>query len=525
MQRAAWREAREIALDWTRTQPSVHASQALLTTLLFLHEQEAFAQALLDAKLRFGEALPLVALEACALASAERFDEAAALLQRLQGNREPLLKALLGEQAAKLADHPHALAMLLWAEQQDAGIWTSRAALKRSIAAPADLPPQFERLRYLAMIYADDERSISQLNAAMLPQRTQAIKPRALNSKPKLAYLLPRAAEHATTVLIHELALHHQQFEPMAFVQNASGAHARLQGMPIAELAAEPLQAAAQIRAWGADIALVLPDFPQAYWHALLGHLQIPSVSYLAYVSSTAHLTDWQITDAGGARFDPQLQRVIEAPDTMYVYSRADIAPSTRAAHGLEEDARVLCAFNASAKLSPALCTSFAALLKQSSNAVLWLLKTHGELENNLREFFTAQGIPAEQIVFANPAPHAEQLGRMALADVYLDAWDYGGHTSLLDALYLGLPCVTLRGAKRVQQVGATIFQSMGLQEWIAQDEAQYLAIAQKLMQTPKPAIDAFRAADVFQPRVKCAWLEEKLLEVHHFHARGLAPD
>ena len=98
--------------------------------------------------------------------------------------------------------------------------------------------------------------------------------------------------------------------------------------------------------------------------------------------------------------------------------------------------------------------------------------------------WFAERGIAPQRLVFAANAPHPEHLARCALADLYLDAWDYNGHTSILDALHAGVPVVTREGARIAQRMGANLLRLHAAQDWIAHSAGEYEALALKLMRS-----------------------------------------
>jgi protein O-GlcNAc transferase len=72
---------------------------------------------------------------------------------------------------------------------------------------------------------------------------------------------------------------------------------------------------------------------------------------------------------------------------------------------------------------------------------VLWLYEgAPGASPANLRAQAAGPGSTSGRLVFAAPAPHAEHLARQALADLVLDTWPYGAHTTASDALRMGVP-------------------------------------------------------------------------------------
>ena len=86
-------------------------------------------------------------------------------------------------------------------------------------------------------------------------------------------------------------------------------------------------------------------------------------------------------------------------------------------------------------------------LLQAEPGAVLWLLQWNANVQRALQAAATARGIGAERLLFAPVVPLQDHLSRLACADVYLDAWPCNAHTTAGEALWMGVPVVTLIGA------------------------------------------------------------------------------
>ena len=94
------------------------------------------------------------------------------------------------------------------------------------------------------------------------------------------------------------------------------------------------------------------------------------------------------------------------------------------------------------------------------------------------------RGIAPERLCFAPVVPLSRHLGRLACADIYLDAWPCNAHTTASEALWMGVPVVSLAGNTFAQRVGASLLHAAGLDELICSDAASYsqqvLALAEQ---------------------------------------------
>jgi protein O-GlcNAc transferase len=160
-------------------------------------------------------------------------------------------------------------------------------------------------------------------------------------------------------------------------------------------------------------------------------------------------------------------------------------APPSRAACGLPEDAFVFCCFNTSYKILPEVFAIWMRLLAAVPGSVLWLLETSGDVRGNLRGEAERAGIHPERLVFAPVVPVGRHVARNATADLFLDTYPYGAHTTANDALLAGLPVVTCAGETLVSRIAGSQLAAIGLPELITTSFAEYEALALELARTP----------------------------------------
>jgi predicted O-linked N-acetylglucosamine transferase (SPINDLY family) len=93
---------------------------------------------------------------------------------------------------------------------------------------------------------------------------------------------------------------------------------------------------------------------------------------------------------------------------------------------------------------------------------------------DRLKHEATARGIDPARLVFAPRLPKEWHLRRLALADLALDTVAYNGHTTTCDALWAGLPVLTLAGKSFARRVSASLLTAIGLPELVATTLAVY---------------------------------------------------
>jgi len=139
--------------------------------------------------------------------------------------------------------------------------------------------------------------------------------------------------------------------------------------------------------------------------------------------------------------------------------------PMTRADAGLPDEAFVMCAFNHTYKILPEAFDVWCDVLRDVPHAVLWLKQTNDQLHENVRAAAAERGIAPERVIFAPGMRYADHFSRLALADVFVDTWPYNAHTTASDALWAGVPVVTLYGNSYASRVAASVLNAAGLAE------------------------------------------------------------
>lgn len=217
-------------------------------------------------------------------------------------------------------------------------------------------------------------------------------------------------------------------------------------------------------------------------------------ISYLGYPgTSGAPFIDYVIADRITVPAGQQAhysEQIIYLPDSYQVNDdtrRISDRAMTRSELGLPETGFVFCCFNDSYKITPTEFDIWMRLLDRVEGSVLWLLKTNDAAESNLREEAARRGIDVARLIFADRAPQDEHLARHRLADLFLDTFAYNAHTTASDALWAGLPVLTMPGQGFPARVGASLLKAVGLPDLVAASAEDYESQALEL------AIDADR--------------------------------
>lgn len=170
----------------------------------------------------------------------------------------------------------------------------------------------------------------------------------------------------------------------------------------------------------------------------------------------------------------------------------ASTTPSRRDA-GLPEHGFVFCCLNGMQKLTASTFEHWMTILRQVPGSVLWLLT--GTLDTNERLRTTAQvhGIEPGRLIFADKMGNPQHLARMQLGDLFLDTFPYGAHTTASDAMWMGLPVLTLEGRSFASRVCASLVTAAGAPEMVCATPGQYVKTAIELA-NDKPRLAAIGA-------------------------------
>ena len=106
-------------------------------------------------------------------------------------------------------------------------------------------------------------------------------------------------------------------------------------------------------------------------------------------------------------------------------------------------------------------------ILKKIEGSVLWLIKDSNEGTNNLKKEANKRGINPDKIIFAKRMTISEHLARHKMADLFIDTFPYTAHTTCSDALWSGLPVITLMGQSFASRVIGSLLNAIGLKELI----------------------------------------------------------
>ena len=140
--------------------------------------------------------------------------------------------------------------------------------------------------------------------------------------------------------------------------------------------------------------------------------------------------------------------------------------------------------FNNAMKLSPLTLALWARVLQAVPGSRL-LLKApslrDAAVQARFASLLAGHGVAPERIIFRGPSGLADMMQEYGDIDIGLDPTPYNGGTTTLQALWMGVPVVTLEGGNFVGRMGASFLRTLGEHDWVALDEADYVRKAAAL--------------------------------------------
>ena len=202
-----------------------------------------------------------------------------------------------------------------------------------------------------------------------------------------------------------------------------------------------------------------------------------------------------------------------------------------RASLGLPDDAVVLCCFNQTYKLSPHMLDLWSRILAGAPRTGLWMLAGNPPAKENLLRELAARGVAPERVFFADKLDFASHLARLRAADLFLDTWPCNAHTTASEALWAGVPVLTVPGETFASRVAASLVTACGLGELACRSEDDYVELATALANEPetlhgiKSHLDVNRRTlPLFDAERLARDMDALLVRMHERHLAGLAP-
>lgn len=311
----------------------------------------------------------------------------------------------------------------------------------------------------------------------------------------RIGYLSPDFREHAISILSRQIYQLHDrsEFEIYAYSLHNAGTpdRYRLEIESAVEIFRDvagksPAEIATMMHQDQIDILIDLAGYTRFSNPMVMAMRPAPvQMSYLGFPGTMgADFIDYALIDrticADGQQPEWH-EQVIRLPHSLYPYDNETVnAPTTlsRADFGLPEQAFVFCCLNNSYKIEPRIFECWMNILKVVPDSVLWLLGKGLDVQDNLEREAEARGVDKSRLVFTGRLPLAQHLPRYQLADLFLDTYWHNAHTTAAEALWQGLPLLTIYGEVASARGSSIILQALEMPELVARDFDEYERLA-----------------------------------------------
>jgi predicted O-linked N-acetylglucosamine transferase (SPINDLY family) len=309
------------------------------------------------------------------------------------------------------------------------------------------------------------------------------------HDKIRVGYLSSDFCLHAVSILTVELIELHdrQRFEIYGFCwsrEDGSAIRNRVMNamdhfVRINEL--NDKEAAECIRTHEIDILIDLHGLTSGARPMILAHRPAPvQMTYLGFPGTTGMpwidyvIADRYLIPEETAQYFAE--KPLYLPDCFQSSdSKREVGPRPmRVDNCLPEGAFVYCSFNNNYKFTPEMFAVWMRILKRVPGSVLWLLADNEWARENLQKTAKKLGVKKDRLIFASRVAPPDYLARYQLADLFLDTFPFNGGTTANDALWMGLPLLTLSGRSFASRMAGSLLTNLQLPELISKNFEEY---------------------------------------------------
>jgi len=367
------------------------------------------------------------------------------------------------------------------------------------------------------------------------------------SQKIRVGYFSADFRHHAVSFLTAGLYEHHDKnkFEIIAFsfgVDDKSPMRLRLsrafnQFIDVSNMS--DLEIAELSRTLQIDIAVDLGGFTNGSRTGIFSHRVAPiQASYIGYLGTMgAEYYDYLFADKIIIPVEFQKfysEKIVYLPSYQANDNGRMISDREfiRSELGLAEKGFVFCCFNNNYKFSPSMFDCWMRILTAVEGSTLFLYAENEWSKANLIYEAGLRGIDSARLIFGGHIPAEEYLARYLVCDLFLDTFPYNAGTTASDALWAGLPVLTLTGQSFASRIAASLLSAIGLPELITSTQAQYEALAIELaMNLQKLENIKWRLAKnrmtttLFDTRCFTKNIETAYIEMYGRYYAGLEPE
>lgn len=410
------------------------------------------------------------------------------------------------------------------------GLETAIAEVRQALKMnqQAKIPP----FAFLAMPGTTDQEQLAcaslwaqQQYGHIQPLAAAGLKP--AQARIKVAYISSDFRRHPLAYLVTDVIAAHdrQQFEVVLYSNARDDESPERQAffaaadewVDITQLT--DAEVATQMRHAGIDILVDLTGYTQNSRCGVTAYRPAHThINWLGFPGSMGFIHGRPLFDAIIVDETVKSCTLAEQPVVLPCYQpnnarRPQADAGTREQHGLPAQGFVFSCLNQSFKMTPDVFAVWMRILQQVPDSVLWLLQSNPWATRHLQQHAQAAGIEAKRLVFAERTSIEQHIARQQHADLMLDTSPYNAHTTASDALWQGVPILTVPGDTFAARVSASLLHRIGLEECICTDWPTLEQRAISLANDPAALAKlktrlAHQAERLFEPEQFCRQLE-----------------
>jgi predicted O-linked N-acetylglucosamine transferase (SPINDLY family) len=206
-------------------------------------------------------------------------------------------------------------------------------------------------------------------------------------------------------------------------------------------------------------------------------------VSYLGYVSTTGlRRMDYRIVDYQTDPADctnPHTEKLFRLPNTFLCYQPPDDSPSVVNAPLIKNGYVTFGSFNAIKKTNDYTILLWSRILHAVPSSRLYIKSkafNDKPTQERFRSKFQANGIRSDRLILNGyQLSNLDHLAQYHFVDIGLDTFPYNGTTTTCEALWMGVPVITMTGDRHAGRVGASLLQTIGLKDAVAHNEKDFI--------------------------------------------------
>jgi hypothetical protein len=327
----------------------------------------------------------------------------------------------------------------------------------------------------------------------------------------RVGYVSGDFREHVIALFIEPVLVHHDKTGFEVFIYDTGGGAAA--GNPVAARLRDYAKSwrmigsenddavGAMVREDRIDLLVDLAGHTRGSRLAVFARRAAPvQLTWLGYPTTTGvDEIDYRISDSYcdpvGMTEPHYVERILRLPDSLWCYQPGANAPEVSRLPALAAGVVTFGSFNQPAKVNDDVIALWARVMTVvPGSRLLMAPMPAGEARERFRRLFAANGIDSARLDFESRVSPVEYQALRGNVDIALDPFPVNGGSTTCETLWMGVPLVTLTGDRFVARAGTSLLNTLGLTECIANTQAEYVAIAQRLAGDPA-RLGALRAS------------------------------